>query len=158
MYEIGDFILTYNKGLVPNLIRFGQRLKYKSSDTAKWNHAAIIVSQDGDIIEAMSRGIRRSHISAYGEKVIVDSAASPADRAQMVQFANYCADTREKYGFVTFISIAVTLLSRLRMQVSTKHTHICSGLVADALTRSGVIWDQSPDFVMPADLAKKFNL
>jgi hypothetical protein len=35
-------------------------------------------------------------------------------------------------------------------------TAICSGFVAEALVRTGVIFEKPPSHMMPADLAKKY--
>ena len=66
-YAPGDFILTHSSGLFGRLIRLGESLRYWGEDAkyARWNHAALIVSVEGDLIEALSTGVIRSPISRY---------------------------------------------------------------------------------------------
>ena len=46
--------------------RFGQRLRFRGEDEKYgwWNHAAVIVSTDGDLIEALNAGVTRTNITA----------------------------------------------------------------------------------------------
>ena len=65
--EPGDFIPTKRSGILGFLIRTGQMIRFKGK-YAKWTHAALIVSKDGDIIEASGKGVARSHLSEYKKK------------------------------------------------------------------------------------------
>src|SRR5438552_17400807 len=66
-FSPGDFILTYSNSLYGWLIRFGQRLRFRGEDRKYgwWNHTAVIVSRDGDLIEALSAGVRRTNSTAH---------------------------------------------------------------------------------------------
>ena len=66
-FSPGDFILTHSNSFYGWLIRFGQRLRFRGEDRKYgwWNHAAVIVSTDGDLIEALNAGVRRTNITAY---------------------------------------------------------------------------------------------
>jgi hypothetical protein len=57
-YDPGDFILTHGSGIFNYLIRFGQHLRFRGEDAKYcwWNHAAMIVSAAGDLIEALDAG------------------------------------------------------------------------------------------------------
>src|SRR5439155_26786019 len=59
-----DFILVSTDGWYARLIRFGQSLRFFGPDRTyvRWNHAAIIVSTDGDIVEAMPHGVVLAHL------------------------------------------------------------------------------------------------
>ena len=61
----GDFILTHSTGVFGQLIRFGQHLRYTGSEKvfAHWSHAAIVVNDSGDIIEALGGGVQKRNIS-----------------------------------------------------------------------------------------------
>ena len=63
-FEPGDFILTKRSGILSLLIRTGQLIRFKGK-YAKWTHAALIVSKDGNVIEASGNGVARSHLSEY---------------------------------------------------------------------------------------------
>jgi hypothetical protein len=63
-FDPGDFILTKRSGILSSLIRTGQLIRFKGK-YGKWTHAALIVSKDGDLIEASGKGVVRSHLSQY---------------------------------------------------------------------------------------------
>jgi uncharacterized protein YycO len=161
-YDAGDFILTHGSAFFSKLIRFGQRLRFRGSNRkyAWWNHAAMIVSATGDLIEALGPGVERTHIDKYKPTeyhlVRLGSLADRRDREQVVGFADWCRG--EKYDFVTIVSIAFTLLFGGKFDFGMDGETICSGLVARALERTNAIFDCTPSHIMPADLARYFNV
>jgi hypothetical protein len=159
----GDFALTHSSGVFGTLIRFGQRLRYwgKNKIFAHWSHAAIFVNDDGDIIEALGGGVQKRNISAYlkTEYVVVHLPQSTAnlDRSQSVEFAQHCL--HEEYGWLTIVSIAITLVSGTKLNFVVDGQQICSALVARCLERIGEIFTENePWHLMPADLAKHFRV
>jgi hypothetical protein len=163
-YTPGDFILTHSAGFTGALIRFGESLRFRGADAkyAHWSHAALIVSEDGDLIEAVGKGILCTPISHYksAERYLVhlsDEVASPHDREQAVNFARYWLKVRPRYGYLTAISIAISLVTRCRIVFGFDGQFICSGLVASALERTGTIFAHNPANLTPADLAMHFN-
>jgi len=58
----------------------------------------------------------------------------------------------------TLLAIALQLSTGSRFGFARASTAICSGFVADALTRAGYIFERPPSFTMPADLAKLFSV
>jgi hypothetical protein len=162
----GDFILTRNQSVVAKVIRFGQRLRIHGADrTYCWtSHAAMIVSEQGDLIEALSPGSMRTHISKYrsDEYVVVHTGASEHDRAQAVAFAEHTAglraQARQRYGFLTILSIALMMLTGGKFVFAVDGQTICSGLVARCQERCGVIFSRTPTHVYPADLAKYYGI
>ena len=60
----GDFLLTHGDYIVSRLIRFGQRLRHEER-YARWNHAVLVLSEDGQIAEAPSHGVVENNISDY---------------------------------------------------------------------------------------------
>lgn len=166
-YEPGDFILTRGDALVSRLIRFGQRLRIHGQDRryAYWNHAAIVVSADGAIIEALGRGVTRRHLSQYQPRQyhLIRIDASDEDRAQAVAFAEWAVgapggEGRQRYGFLTIASIAYTLLTGAKFTFGVDGQLICSGLVARAMERTRAIFSRAPSHIMPADLAKYYDV
>ena len=165
-YEAGDFILTHGDAWTSKLIRFGQRLRIYGEDRkyTHWNHAALIVSDTGDLIEALGAGVTETHLSKYTEKEyhLVQIGASPEDRSKAVAFARWAAGLtgapRQRYGFVTLVSIAYTLLTGAKFSFAIDGQEICSGLVARAMERTGAIFNRTPTHVMPADLAKYYEV
>ncbi|MGD1278721.1 MAG: hypothetical protein ABR964_16025 [Tepidisphaeraceae bacterium] len=162
-YQPGDFILTHGNGFFSKLIRFGQAIRFRGKNRkfAWWNHAALIVAEDGSLIEALGAGVRNTNISKYAptEYHLVHlnpSLADRHDREQMVHFARDCLG--RKYGWAIIISISLSLLTGCKFSFGFDGEFICSGLVARALERTSVIFLREPSHMMPADLAKYFNI
>lgn len=155
----GDFILTHGAELFSELIRIGQELRFRGSDRpyTYWNHAALIVSTDGAIIEALGTGVERRSIADYDptQYTVVHIVASREDRAEAVAFAEHCVG--QPYGFATIVSIALSLLTGAKFSFGFNGQLICSGLVARALERTTAIFDDEPSHIMPAQLAKLFG-
>lgn len=166
-FEGGDFILTHGKAWTSKLIRFGQRLRIHGADRkyAHWNHAAIVRSESGELIEALGAGVLCTHISKYQpeEYHIVCTGASLEDRKQAVEFAEWAAGEgdngrRQRYGFLTIASIAYSLLTGGKFTFGFEGQAICSGLVARAMERTEAIFNRTPTHIMPADLAKYYEV
>ena len=164
-YEPGDFILTHRRDLVSELIRVGQRMRFRGSNRkyAYWSHAAVIVSAQGHLVEAEGRGVIRSTLEKYRavEYTLVSlgpTLASPHDREQVVAFANWCVG--QKYNYLTVAALALSLVLGVGAKLSIGYDGeaICSGLVARALERTSVIFDREAAHIMPADLARYFRV
>ena len=161
-YEPGDFILAHGKSFFSGLIRIGQRLRFRGADRpfAWWSHAAIIVGPDGALIEALGPGVQRANLTKYQptEYHLVSIAASVSgdDRREAVAFAEWCIGL--EYGWLTIVSIALGLLMGGKFTFGFDGQAICSGLVARALERTRVIFNRTPSHIMPADLAKYFDV
>jgi hypothetical protein len=166
-YQPGDFILTHGDALVSRLIRFGQGIRIRGADRkyTHWNHAALVVSETGDLIEARGRGVCRTHISDYSPKeyCLVRIEASPEDRKQAVDFAEWAAGAMEtkrkqRYGYLTIASVIYTTLTGGKFTFAIEGQTICSGLVARAMERTGALFNRTPSHIMPADLAKYYDV
>lgn len=157
----GDFILTHRDGPFSRLIRFGQRLRIHGDDRVytHWSHAALVVSEDGDLIEANRPGVIRSHVDEYRgvDYVVVHTRASADDRRQVVEFAEWCLRQRHRLGRSVFVSIGLNLATGGKFSFFVDGTTVCSGLVARAQERAGAIFNRSPSHIMPADLAKYYG-
>jgi permuted papain-like amidase YaeF/Yiix C92 family enzyme len=158
----GDFVLTHSDHWTNRLISFGQMLRFRGVDRkfAYWNHTALIVGTNGDIIEALGSnpGVVLQNLSKYarGEYTVVRIKASPEDRDETVGFARSCLG--EPYGMLTIVSIALSLLTGTRFSFGFPGQMICSGLVARALERTRAIFKAEPSHMMPADLAKAYRV
>jgi hypothetical protein len=158
----GDFILTHGASFFSQLIRFGQRLRFHGKDAryAWWNHAALLVSPDGGLIEALGAGVQRSHLSKYRQTeyhlVKLGALADDGDREQAVAFATWSLG--ERYAWFNIVSIAIGLILGGKFTFGFDGQAICSGLVARALERTDAIFNRSPSHIMPADLAKYFGV
>jgi hypothetical protein len=157
----GDFLLTHANAWTSKLIRFGEGLRYwgERSKFAHWSHAALFVSENGDIVEALGSGVQKRNVSVYRETeyhVIRLTATSKEDRDHAVAFAGHCLN--DHYGFLTIISLAITLLTASKFFFGVNGQMICSGLVARALERFGAIFQYDSWHTMPADLAECFSV
>ena len=159
----GDFILTHSSGVYGTLIRFGEKLRFTGQDKifAHWSHAAIFIDDQGLIIEALGGGVQKRNIDVYRdtEYVVVHLPpnTSRTDREQTVAFAEYCLG--ESYGWLTIVSVALTLLSTCKIGFGVDGQQICSALVARCLERIGEIFKENePWHLTPADLAKHFDV
>ena len=156
----GDFILTHGGELFSRLIQIGQAIRFRGPDAplAYWNHTALIVSTDGALIQALGTGVARGSLADYDgtQYTVVPIEASTEDRAEMVAFAEHFIGA--KYDSATIVSIAVSLLTGLKLSFGFPGQMICSGLVARALERTTAIFDDEPSHLMPADLAKIYGV
>lgn len=156
----GDFILSHGAEFFSRVIQIGQGLTFMGEDRkyTYWNHSALIVSDDGGLVEALGPGVRRNNLAAYDDTqyTIVHIEASDEDRGQIVAFAEHWVGAR--YDWARIVSITLSLLTGLTLTFGFAGQHICSGLVARALERANRIFDQDPSHVLPADLAKMFNV
>jgi len=162
-FEPGDFILTHGNACVSQAIRCGQKLRFRGRKRkyAWWNHAALIVSKEGGLIEATGDGVIRSILDKYvgTEYTVVrvpGNRIGPDDRDEVVKYAEWALG--QKYGFLTACSIGLNLLLGGKFSFFIDGQTICSGLVARALERTKVIFDRSPSHIMPADLAFYFEV
>jgi len=159
-YAPGDFILVSTKGILSNIIRFGQFIRYhgKMKAYSHWNHAAMIIDKDGTIVEAVGRGVVTSNINEYKhvEYYYVSSKLNAQSRNQAVAACK--SFLKDKYGFLTIASITLELLTGIKLQFTNSNTMICSAVVGQSLWAGGVIFDTNPYQMMPADLAAAFKI
>ena len=159
--EPGDFILTHeDTDLFSRLIHIGQALRFRGKDRqyARWNHAAIFINGLGTIAEALSNGVTLNHISKYAprEYVVVHVEASYEDRMEAANFALCCLN--DGYGWITILSITLSLLTGAKFSFGIDGEFICSGLVAASLERTKAIFPRSAVHMTPADLAKFYEV
>jgi len=156
----GDFILTHGDAWTSRLIRFGQGLRF-TGPRAKftyWNHSALIVDDEGGIVEALGTGVAQRSIHDYEptQYTVVRIKASDDDRRQAARFAR--AVIGSDYGWVTIVSIAISLVTGGAFAFAIDGQLICSGLVARALERTDAIFKHDPARIMPAELAELFRV
>ena len=157
----GDFVLTHGNSWTSRMIRFGETIRYWGPDKkfTRWNHAAIFVNENGDIVEALGGGVQQRNISVYKDTeyhVVHLENVIDVDRVHEVSFARACLN--DHYGWLTIVSIALCLLTGSKLGFGVDGQEICSALVARCLERTGEIFPTDPWHIMPADLAKYFNV
>ena len=157
----GDFILTHGKSWTSRMIRWGQAIRYRGGDKpfARWNHAAIFINEQGDIIEALGGGVQQRNISIYKDTeyhVVHLENVVDVNRTHEVEFAQACLHNH--YGWLTIVSIALSLLTGSKLGFGVDGQEICSALVARCLERTGEIFPTDPWHIMPADLARYYDV
>jgi uncharacterized protein YycO len=160
--RVGDFILTGVKaqGIVSLAIKLGAWLRRYEKPFRRFSHTALVIDDDGTLAEAVAKGVVRTPLSHYHDDdyVLVRAGVDEHDAAQVVDFAEAVLEARTKYGFVTFVGLAIYCLTGAQLCIQKAGTAICSGFACDALTRAGFIWPRPPYAMMPADLAKYFDV
>jgi hypothetical protein len=165
----GDFLLTGVKaqGIVSWAIKTGSWLRRYEKPYRRFSHTALVISDEGEIAEAVARGVIRSPLTKYEQDdyVLVRTEVDPHDCSQVLEFTESVLGAREpgnkaetRYGFWTFAGLALYCVTGAQLCVQMAGTAICSGFVSDALTRAGFIWARPPFSMMPADLARHFEV
>lgn len=159
----GDIILTgkQSQGLVSLVIKLGSKLRYgfKSPFTI-YSHTAIVYDAElGLVVEAVSHGVVISKLAERfpeGDFDVLHTEVNEHDWKQIEKFLNAVVEAKWRYGFVTFLGLAIYCLTGGALCIQKAGTSICSGLVCDALTRAGYVWNRPPYSMMPADIADQF--
>jgi hypothetical protein len=158
----GDFTLhraTATKGrrgattALGKLIQAGERARFGNSDFARWTHSTLIVSEGGDICEAIESGVALDNIEKYlnSDYIVVHVSASPQQRELACGFAR--TRVGDSYGIVNFIGLAFQALFGWTLSVHMDGQFICSGLVSRATEKYIESYPRSPEDMMPGDLA-----
>jgi hypothetical protein len=146
----GDLVFMHSSGMIGRAIRLAEEIRWRRGSS--WNHVAILDQKTltgWTLIQADAPGVTRGG-PLTGEYSIVQLPVG-VDRARVLQFAR--AQVGRKYGFVTIVSILVSILTPRFFNVMWPNTWICSALGAESLRFGG--WLKSwPDIytVSPAEL------
>lgn len=163
-YEVGDLVLTHRDALFSKMIAFGQRRRMRGprAKYAHWSHAALVVSTDGDLIEALSGGVERSNISKYAgvQHVVIHTTDSDEVRARVLRFAEHAVGRR--YGWLEIVSLglyfataSVPFVPTLRFGVDNQM--ICSAFCAETLCRTDAIFPDEPLYTYPGELGEYYR-
>lgn len=177
----GDLLWTRSEGVVGSLIRLQERIKYHGwlkalklmvqsifskgvpepeDDTSWGNHIAVYVG-NGDVIEALARGIVVTPVSHYTvtqyrilSLASVRPGVTDADRERVVTFATQEMEKKLQYGWPSIGSIILDTITPLTLSISWGGAIICSALGAMCWTMAGVNLPFKDAYtVTPADLA-----
>jgi hypothetical protein len=157
----GDVVLIRGAGWLGKSIRFFVRMRCRRSGDrpfAHWSHAAIIVSPRGHLVEVLHTGVVLSSLEKYRSQeyhyVYLNLAA--ADRTRAAYYAYSCL--RQNYGRLSFVLLALAVLTGDRFEVPDRGQQGCVALIARALRCAGVTFARRPADMTPADLAKQFGV
>lgn len=158
----GDFLLTgvTAQGIVSWAIKLGSWLRRFEAPYRRFSHAALVIDDDGTLAEALRRGVQCSPLSKYtpADYVLVRTGVPDHDRTQILRFAEAVLNAKTRYGFATIVGLGLYCVTGAQLCIQLSGTAICSGFVSDALTRAGFIWPRAPFAMMPADLARCFDV
>jgi hypothetical protein len=157
----GDVVLIRGTGWLGKAIRFFVRMRCRRSGDhpfAHWSHAAIIVSPRGHLVEVLHTGVVLSSLEKYRcqEYHYVYLDLSAADRTRASHYAYSCL--RQNYGRLSFILLALAVLTGDWFEVPDRGQQGCVALIARALQSAGVTFARRPADMTPADLAKQFGV
>ena len=161
-FDPGDFILSHRRRPIAGLISLAQKVRFRGSDSvyAHWSHCAVVVAGDGALVEAESLGVERSPISKYSSReyhlVRLGTELSQEGRERSVAYAN--AQVGQAFGFLALAGEAIYLLTGWPLRLMRANHQICSGLVVRALQKGGLLAKADPDLMLPADLAKLYDV
>lgn len=161
----GDVVLVdgLGQGWVSLSIAAGEMMRHgRNSPYARWTHVAIVYEapdQSPDrikIVEATERaGVHKAYISKYENRsAIVHTHVGTQDWGEVRRFLDSVLEARSKYDLVAYAGLTVYALTGTHLCIQRAGTVTCSGLVADALTRRGFIWQRPPYAMTPADIAE----
>jgi uncharacterized protein YycO len=160
-FDPGDFILAHRRRPIAGLIALAQKVRLRGADAvyAHWSHCALVVAEDGVVVEAESLGVTRSPISKYQSTeyhlVRLGPEFGPEGRNQAVLYAN--AQVGQAFGFLALAAAALYLLFGWPLRLMRRDHQICSGLVVRALQKGGLLLHADPALMLPADLAKIYG-
>lgn len=158
----GDFILTHRHTPIAQLISLGEKRRFRGADAvyAHWSHTALVVSHDGALAEAESRGVQRSPIARYKADeyhlVRIGPEFTAEQRQRSVNYAE--AQVGQAFGYFALVGASLFLLTGLPLRLMRRDHQICSGLVVRALQQGDLLPGLDPSLTLPADLAKIFNV
>jgi hypothetical protein len=158
----GDFSLhraTTTKGrggattTLGKLIQAGERVRYGDSDFARWTHSTLIVSEQGEIVEAIESGVTEDNIEKYrgSDYMVVHVSALEVQRELACGFAR--GHVGDEYGIFNFVGLVFQALFGWNVSLQIDGQYICSGLVARATEKYIDAYPRSPQDMMPGDLA-----
>lgn len=151
----GDIILCHSSGILGKLIRIGERIR-DPRKSAKWNHAAVVLDNNGSIMEALKHGISLGNISAYPDHEVISNNFTQPQVEDLLRYAK--AMQGVPYGYLTIISIALDLLLPFIAHFRSGKTLICSEFAAKTWEHAGWICPKiDTSHVMPSDLDKWLN-
>ena len=147
----GDILLVGAADPIDRLLQFCTH--------GPWNHAALVVSESGAIVEMVDGGIRLSNLIHYPEPeraLIRIDRLSHEDRRQVCAYAYDMLRWHERYGYLGLLNVALRVLTRSRLVLKWDGSMICSEFVAAALAEGGEIFDEDTALITPADLYRHF--
>lgn len=158
----GDIVVVHRKGFYSFIIGRGQGMRFNGEKHYKyWTHVAVIVGDQGEIVEAVWPKVRGNNLIEYQEAgvdfVIADITpwADVRDREQVVAFAKHAVGT--EYGMLEAAGLGLWCMG-LPLHTDVGNQLICSALGAEAACRTSIIFPEEPLWMTPAHHAEFFKI
>lgn len=120
-FVAGDVILTHRDHVIARLISFGQGWRFRGPDSvyAHWSHCALIVADDGTLVEAEALGVERSPWSKYRhadlEVVHVAHLLSAEDKRRVIEYAE--GQVGQAFGYLALAGAAIYLVTGIPLRL-----------------------------------------
>lgn len=129
----GDIGLVHDwkEDALGDLIQAGERADFGRTAWANLTHSfGVVGSNTGQIVEANAPGVQYEWIDKYkdADLHILRPSITDAQRALCVQ--RWRMQVGVKYGYLTFVGLAINALTRKRIVFQWNKELICSGLVS----------------------------
>lgn len=146
----GDIVFFHGYDFVGRMIRLAERIRFKKGSA--WNHVAIINGQTDEgwtLYQAQGSGITDTGLLGDSGYFIL-RLPEGIDRDKVLEFCN--GEVGKPYGFLTILSILVTLFMPQFVNVMLPNTWICSAYAAEAM-RTGGWYHSWPDLYQTSPAA-----
>jgi hypothetical protein len=157
----GDLIFRAgNRHEMSVAISCGQYLRAETRPYARWNHVMLVLDEAGRTAHSTGAGMLEGRLSDLRgvTYALVRIECSDHDRAQIVMFAEDTLRRHPAWGRLTAASQLFSLLTGSQIVFGKLGTITCSGFAAEALVRTGAIFDRPAALMSPADLARACGL
>jgi hypothetical protein len=166
--RVGDCLLTgvKSQGLVSWPIKTGSLLRGFDALLRRFLHPALVFGEGRHHRRGCGRRCREEQPVEVrqGRPCRRPYRVDDHDREQVLRFVESVLDEkgrrhgRQAYGYVMFAGVALYCPDGVPIYVQEAAASICSGLLCDALTRAGFIWERPLFAMMPANLAEHFDV
>lgn len=154
-----DIVLFRGHAFSDWWIRLGQSLRYgRRSGYFRFTHCGLVVTTQGDTIEATSRGVHRHTLAGRTDYVVIHVDGSEEDHRHAIAFAESCLTKHDTYGWLTIACLGLSLLTNCHFTFGVRDEVICSTLVATSLERLGITWPDDASGMSPADIAAFYRV
>ena len=130
----------------------------QAATRSRWNHAALVVTPSGDLIEMVNGGVRWGHLAHYApaDRIVLRAEMTAEQRISACNYAMDIASRHERYSYLGLLCVALRVVSGSRIELKADGAMICSEFVADCLGHGGVDLGIDAPLVTPADLYRRF--
>ena len=146
----GDIVFFHGTGFVDGAIRWAEKIRFKKGSA--WNHVAILkerTDKGWTLYQAEGKGITDTGLLGDSGYFIL-RLPEGVNREKVLEFAN--GEVGKPYGFLTILSILVTLFMPQFVNVMLPNTWICSAYAAEAM-RTGGWYHPWPDLYQTSPAA-----